>query len=154
VIKINSIEMEPNHLAFFSEIIKESPIWKETELKDLTLEEYINGYTTMRGNWEVWLADRKPVGITFTVERAPSNHKMWLGTILILKEHRNKGYARNILSEIASRAFSRGEEAIFCGVPIEINEWSMFLSKCGFEQFKIEKDESGQNYLLLVNPLS
>lgn len=149
-----SSELKPHHLDFFTQIIEDSPIWKENEIKGLALERYINSYSNLQGVWRVWwLNSWEPIGITFLVEKAPSNNKMWLGTILIAKEHRNKGYAKNIIKELANQSLSNGEDALFCGVPIEIHEWSMFLGKCGFEQFKIEKDETGQNYLVLVYPL-
>ncbi|QOR68412.1 GNAT family N-acetyltransferase [Cytobacillus suaedae] len=150
---MNSVEMAPNHLDFFTMLIEDSPLWKENELKDLALDAYLHGYSSLHGDWKVWIDKGIPIGITFTVNKAPSNHKMWLGTILIAKEHRNKGYARKILQALADKAVSRGDEAVFCGIPIEINEWSIFLGKCGFEQFKIEKDEYGRNYLVFVLPL-
>ncbi|MBE4908881.1 GNAT family N-acetyltransferase [Bacillus luteolus] len=147
------IEMAPHHLDFFTILIEDSPLWKENELKDLSLDAYMHGYTSLQGDWQVWLDKGILIGITFTVNKAPSNNKMWLGTILIAKEHRNKGFARRIIKELAIKALSKGDEAIFCGIPIEINEWSMFLGNCGFEQFKIEKDKTGQNYLVFVYPL-
>lgn len=149
-----SIEMEPQHVEFFTRIIEDSPLWEENELKNLSLDEYINSYASMQGYWQVWIDSGIPIGITFTVDKAPSNNKMWLGTILIAKSHRNKGFARKIIKKLATQALSKGEEALFCGIPIEINEWTIFLGKCGFEQFKIEKDGNGQNYLVLVFPLT
>lgn len=147
------IEMAPHHLDFFTILIEDSPLWKENELKEFSLEEYMHGYSSLDGNWYIWLDNGIPIGITFIVNNAPSNNKMWLGTILIAKEHRNKGFARRIIKELANIALSKGVEAIFCGIPIEINEWSIFLGNCGFEQFKIEKDETGQNYLVFVYPI-
>ncbi|MEH7664168.1 GNAT family N-acetyltransferase, partial [Bacillus velezensis] len=32
-------------------------------------------------------------------------------------------------------------------------EWVLFLSQCGFEQLKLEKDDREKTYMIMVKPL-
>ncbi|WP_235991711.1 hypothetical protein [Metabacillus schmidteae] len=48
----------------------------------------------------------------------------------------------------------KGHKALFAGCPIERDSWLQFLGNCGFEQFKVEKDEVTQKeYMIFVLPL-
>ncbi|WP_326848366.1 plasmid recombination protein [Bacillus velezensis] len=89
---------------------------------------------------------------SFHLEWAPSNGKPWLGTVAVAPEAKEKGIGRAVIEEIAGRL--RGEhKAMFSAVPLDRQEWILFLSQCGFEQLKLEKDDREKTYMIMVKPL-
>lgn len=150
---MKSNRMIQSHHDFFVTIIKDSPDWEQAELKGKTLENYLKEYEKFPGEWRIWSDEDKLVGITYTVQKAPSNNKPWIGTILITRELRKRGYARRIVDSLSAEFSSQGNGAVFTSVPIDFAEWATFLSKCLFEQYKIEEDTEGVKFLLLVRPL-
>lgn len=125
--------------------------WLLEELGRLPSEEdllsYIQMYEGMGCVFQVWLQNNKAVAITSVLNKAPSNHKPWIGTIVVRPECRDKGIGRAVIKKITEE-FS---DVVFCGIPYDMNEWSLFLGKCGFEQYGIEKEEKS-NYLIFVHP--
>ena len=92
------------------------------------------------------------LAVSFHLEWAPSNGKPWLGTVAVAPEAKEKGIGRAVIEEIAGRL--RGEhKAMFSAVPLDRQEWILFLSQCGFEQLKLEKDDREKTYMIMVKPL-
>ncbi|MCA1029912.1 GNAT family N-acetyltransferase [Bacillus timonensis] len=140
------LEMDFN---FFEQIVHSSYEWKERELGDLSIPMFFMKYERYNGKWLVWYKNDIKVAITYHVEIAPSNQKPWLGTILVHNDFRNKGIAKTIITELSAQLKAKEKKALFCGIPIESLNWSLFLGKCGFEQLKIEQEGEHQ-YLILV----
>ncbi|WLR53634.1 GNAT family N-acetyltransferase [Mesobacillus subterraneus] len=143
---------ESSDLPFFQDVISASDEWRKNELKGLSIEEYIEQYDDMSGEWRVWEKEGDPVAVSFHVESAHSNQKPWLGTILIMAEERRRGFASQIISHLGGEFKVYGQKALFAAVPIDEYEWSNFLSDCGFEQYKTEENK-GETYLIMVRPL-
>jgi GNAT superfamily N-acetyltransferase len=137
---------------FFQQLAASSLKWKKNELTGLDLEDYVNQYDDITGEWRVWEKGDSPVAVTFHVESAPSNQKPWLGTILVRAEERRCGIASAILDLLSNELEAKGNRALFAGVPIDEYEWSNFLADCGFEQFKSEGNK-GVTFLIMVRPL-
>ncbi len=74
--------------------------------------------------------------------------KAWLGTVLIDPAEEKKGHARVIIEQI-SKLLGAKHKAMFAAVPIDRSEWILFLSQCGFEQLKTEKDEKGKSFMIM-----
>jgi N-acetylglutamate synthase-like GNAT family acetyltransferase len=139
-------------LPFFEHLVSTSSKWSKNELQDLSIEEYIEQYDVLCGEWRVWETQGSPVAISFHVETAPSNQKPWLGTILVKTEERRRGIASAIINHLSDEFKQNGQKALFAAVPIDEYEWSNFLTDCGFEQFKTEENK-GETYLIMVRPL-
>jgi GNAT superfamily N-acetyltransferase len=139
-------------LEFFQDIISVSAKWRKNELKGFSLEEYVDQYDGLSGEWRIWNESENPVAISFHVESAPSNGKPWLGTILVKAEERRRGIAAAIMNQLSDEFKASGHKALFAAVPIDEYEWSNFLTDCGFEQFKTEEEE-GETFLIMVRPL-
>jgi N-acetylglutamate synthase-like GNAT family acetyltransferase len=137
---------------FFQEVISASGKWREIELQGAELSHYMNQYDELEGEWRIWEWEGSPVAITYHLVSSPSNHKAWIGTVLVKASERRKGIAASILDQLAADLKEKGHRAIFAGVPIDEYEWSNFLSDCGFEQFKTEKNK-GETFLIMVRPL-
>lgn len=137
----------------FLSIAEESPVWKQTELNGMSIDEYIENYEHLNGQWSLWTIQEEAAAISFLVKNAPSNGKPWLGTVLVKAGCRGKGLGSRIISQIGKALESQGEDVMFCGVPLGCTEWQLFLGKCGFEQFKIEEDDEGVKQLVFVKPL-
>jgi GNAT superfamily N-acetyltransferase len=150
--KIHCRLLNRNDYHFFRTLISMSPKWKATELKEETIETYMSKYEYVYGEWRVWEQNQIPFAITHHTESSPSNKKPWLGTILVLQEWRKKGLGETILDMLSDELSEKGHKAIFAGVPIMENEWIAFLSQCGYEQFKLEKDKEDNQFLILVKP--
>lgn len=116
------------------------------------IEEYIEAYSELDGEWRVWEKDGERAGVTFHVRRAPSNRKPWLGTILVHPDRRGTGLGCGILLTLGEELAAENK-AVFAAVPASESGWLEFLSKSGFEQYKSEKDEEGKEHLLLLKPL-
>lgn len=107
---------------------------------------YLQTYEGMGCIFRLWLKDDNPVAFTAVLPKAPSNQKSWLGTIVVNPVFRERGIGKSVIDEImADKA-----NVVFAGVPYEQNEWSLFLGKCGFEQYGIEGEK--KQYLVLVHP--
>lgn len=152
MVKVKWRVFENSDLPFFQEVISESGKWRENELQGAELNQYMNQYDELTGEWRIWEWEGSPAAITFHLESAPSNHKAWMGTILVKASERRNGIATKILNDLASELKGRGHRAIFAGVPIDEYEWSNFLSDCGFEQFKSEENK-GETFLIMVRPI-
>ncbi|MEH7444332.1 GNAT family N-acetyltransferase [Bacillus sp. JJ1122] len=139
-------------LLFFQEVISASGKWRKNELHGAELSHYMNQYEELAGEWRIWEREGSPAAITYHLEAAPSNRKAWIGTVLVKASERRKGIAASILNQLAADLKEKDHRAIFAGVPIDEYEWSNFLSDCGFEQFKSEKNK-GETFLIMVRPL-
>jgi N-acetylglutamate synthase-like GNAT family acetyltransferase len=65
-----------------------------------------------------------------------------------------KGVGKRILTEIGNKLRHKGHKALFAGCPIRQDLWLQFLGKCGFEQFKVEMDETTKKeFMITVKPL-
>ncbi|MGQ5113420.1 GNAT family N-acetyltransferase [Bacillus halotolerans] len=134
------------------EIIAEAhPVWKEEEFGEKDAESYMISYSMYNGSWLVWEKDGLPVAVSYHLEWAPSNGKPWLGTVLVDPAEERKGHARKIIEQIG-QSLQDKHRVLFTAVPIDRNEWLLFLSQCGFEQLKTEKDED-KLYIIMVKPL-
>lgn len=148
-----SKRLQRQHLSFFQKLVSESPEWQSEECHEDQLKGYLKRYDMLAGEWCVWYDGQEPIGITFGVEWAPSNEKAWIGTILIAKNKRRQGYGQAIIGEMIANFTSNQHDVLFAGVPIEKLSWIHFLSSCGFEQFKVEEDEAGRSFMIMVHPL-
>ncbi|MFC0475231.1 GNAT family N-acetyltransferase [Robertmurraya beringensis] len=126
-------------------------LWKSIEMDALTAKEYINKYVL--GEWRVWQQNNKDVAITYHLDHAPSNNKPWLGTVIINPNDRRQGFGTQVVKQLKKELREKGHKAIFAGVPVEADIWIQFMSDCYFEQFKIEKDDQNQMFLIMVSPL-
>ncbi|MGI8385641.1 GNAT family N-acetyltransferase [Robertmurraya sp. P23] len=126
-------------------------LWKSIEMEHLTAKEYMNKY--LYGEWRVWQKDERDVAITYHLEFAPSNNKPWIGTVIINPNVRRQGLGIRVIQHLKEELREKGHKAIFAGVPVETDMWIRFLSDCYFEQFKVEKDEQNQMFLIMVSPL-
>ncbi|MEK3710344.1 GNAT family N-acetyltransferase [Bacillus sp. FSL K6-1005] len=143
---------EQNDLSWFEEIAEAHPVWKKEEFGEKDAESYMISYSMYNGSWLVWEKDGLPVAVSYHLEWAPSNGKPWLGTVLVDPAEERKGHAREIIEQIG-QSLKEKHRALFTAVPIDRNEWIRFLSQCGFEQLKTEKDEADKSYMIMVKPL-
>lgn len=125
--------------------------WLTVEMQVMSETEFMKRYT--EGEWRVWQLDERDVAITYHLEVAPSNQKPWIGTVIVNPNDRRQGLGMAIVQELKHELKKRGHKAIFAGVPVEAPVWIQFLSDCYFEQFKVEKDEQNQMYVIMVSPL-
>ncbi len=107
---------------------------------------YLQTYKGMGCEFRLWLKNGAPVAITAVLDQAPSNQKSWLGMIVVDPRQRKAGIGRTAIHSILSEK----TDVIFAGIPYDMNEWGMFLGKCGFEQYSVEGEE--KKYLILVHP--
>ncbi|MGR0121954.1 GNAT family N-acetyltransferase [Bacillus halotolerans] len=128
------------------------PVWKEEEFGEKDAESYMISYSMYNGSWLVWEKNGLPVAVSYHLEWAPSNGKPWLGTVLVDPAEERKGHARKIIEQIG-QSLQDKHRALFTAVPIDRNESILFLSQCGFEQLKTEKDEADKLYIIMVKPL-
>jgi GNAT superfamily N-acetyltransferase len=126
-------------------------LWRSLEMNQLTTKEYIQKYN--EGEWRIWEQDESDVAITYHLENAPSNNKPWIGTIIVQPNERRQGLGIRVVQQLKEELQEKGHKAIFAGVPVDAHIWIRFLSDCYFEQFKIEKDEQNQMFLIMVSPL-
>ncbi|WP_226665917.1 GNAT family N-acetyltransferase [Metabacillus litoralis] len=139
---------------FFKYVIEDSHIWKIEEEYENDLERYLLSYQMYNGQWRLWSINNEPIGISFHLEWSPSNERPWIGTILVHPSHRLKGLGKEIIIEIGHDLKSKGHKACYVGCSIHQDGWLQFLAKCGFEQFKMEKDEmNSKKYMISVMPL-
>jgi N-acetylglutamate synthase-like GNAT family acetyltransferase len=142
---------ENEDLPFFQDLISSSSKWRKNELRDLSLEEYLEEYEGFSGQWRIWEKAGSSVAMSYHLESALSNQKPWLGTILVKSEERRRGVASEILNQLSEECKVNGNRAIFAAVPIDEYEWANFLTDCGFEQFKTEENK-GETFLIMVRP--
>ncbi|WP_270181731.1 GNAT family N-acetyltransferase [Alkalihalobacillus sp. CinArs1] len=130
---------------------KDDTSWLVTEIgRQPTKEElvsYIQTYVGIGCEWTKWMHNDEPVAISCVHPSASSNMKPWIGTIVVKPGCRKQGFGRAVIE--AHRKTM--QNVIFAGLPYEHIEWSLFLSKCGFEQYGIE-EEDGKKYLIMVIP--
>jgi GNAT superfamily N-acetyltransferase len=154
VINLISRELNVNDNNFFKEIIAESPDWQKEECSIDNLQHYLLSYNMYKGEWRIWSCENIDVGISYILEWSPANEKPWLGTILIHPSVQRRGLGKEILDKIGSELYQRGHKAFFAACPIVQDSWLQFLGKCGFQQFKVEKDENTlKEYMITVKPL-
>lgn len=146
-------ELAVDDYPFLEEIAQASPEWKREEKFEGNIEEYLLVYKMYHGKWYVWYDKSMPVGISYFLEWSPSNEKPWLGTVLIEPGLRGDGYGRQIIDNICNELSKENHKAIFAACPIERDDWLLFLAKCNFEQFKVEKSDTEKEYMILVRPL-
>jgi N-acetylglutamate synthase-like GNAT family acetyltransferase len=140
-------------LSFFKELAETSNKWSKNELNGIGLEDYLQQYEELAGEWRIWLEENNAVGLSYHLDCAPSNQKPWLGTILVKASERRRGIASSILDSLSGEFNHKGHKAIFAGVPIDEYEWSNFLSDCRFEQLKTEENK-GETFLIMVRPFN
>lgn len=133
-------DFEEEDLGFLEQLAASHPVWKNEEFGTKNAAEFMLAYSMYNGTWLVWEIDGAPAAVSFHLEWAPSNGKPWLGTVAVAPEAKEKGIGRAVIEEIAGRL--RGEhKAMFSAVPLDRQGWVLFLSQCGFEQLKLEKDD-------------
>jgi hypothetical protein len=145
-------DYEESDYEFFQACVKNSPEWQITECTVQQLSDYIQSYEYLNGRWLVWNYNGEPIGISYTVNESPANGRPWIGTILVENGKRQKGFGSRIVEALSREWEKSGHKVIYTAIPIMQNGWSEFLSKCSFEQYKIEK-ENEITYLLFVKPL-
>ncbi|MFC3884257.1 GNAT family N-acetyltransferase [Bacillus songklensis] len=151
---LSSKKYEEKDQPFFLKLIEESPLWQQEEGFPSELLEYRRKYEMMNGQWEVWYEGPCRIGLTFTVDWAPSNEKAWLGTILVDGQARKRGYGKAIVHDIARRYEKEGHDVLFTAVPLQRLEWMQFFAACEFEQLKVEEDEQKKPYMIMTRPLA
>ncbi len=143
-------ESQENIAELLFEWTQEDETWLLEEFGRIPLFEdmvsYIQTYEGMGCEFNVWFYGDLPVAITAVLDDAPSNQKSWLGTIVVHPMKRRSGIGRSVILTLLSNK----NNVVFSGIPYDLNEWSLFLGKCGFEQYGIE--EEGKKYLILVHP--
>ncbi len=149
---LKKLGMTKNDIPFFRTLIKSSPEWEVSECSAESLENYLNSYEEMNGIWSVWYAAETKIAISYSVEQAPSNGRPWIGTLIIEPTFRQKGWGKKIVRKLTSDFQNNGHQIVYAAVPLHQNDWISFLSSCGFEQYKLEK-EKNNTYLLFVKPL-
>ncbi|MGA9288264.1 MAG: GNAT family N-acetyltransferase [Anaerobacillus sp.] len=107
---------------------------------------YIQTYEGIGCKFQIWFVEDEPIGMTSVLEVAPSNHKAWIGTIVVRPDKRSQGYGRKMMQLVVDELTG----VVFAGIPYEMTGWSLFLGKCGFEQYGLEEDK--KKYLLFVRP--
>lgn len=137
-------------IPFFQELIECSPEWQKEEVSSANILPYLEQYQD--GIWSVWYKNNKSVGISYHIEAARSNLRPWLGTILVDPDCQRQGVGKNIVDLITFELGQKGHKVVYAAVPVEQHSWVQFLSTCGFEQYKIEK-ENDRMYLMLVKPI-
>jgi GNAT superfamily N-acetyltransferase len=125
--------------------------WTSVEMQQMSEIEYRKKYVD--GEWRIWQLEERDVAITYHLEVSPSNQKPWIGTVIVSPKDRRQGLGMAIVQQLKQELKQRGHKAIFAGVPVEASVWIQFLSDCYFEQFKVEKDEQNQMYIIMVSPL-
>ncbi|WP_171016732.1 GNAT family N-acetyltransferase [Pseudalkalibacillus caeni] len=138
-----------NWTAKDKEWLDEELIPEESSAEDF--ERLIEKYRSEKGEWLVWQQEGMDVGITFFLPSAESNGQPWIGTVIVNPEYRRAGYGKEIIRHITHLV--KQNKVIFAANPFAFDDWHRFLGTAGFEQYKIEKDESGREYLLFVLPI-
>ncbi|PGT78123.1 MULTISPECIES: GNAT family N-acetyltransferase [Bacillaceae] len=152
--KLTSRILETSDYPFFMDLVRTSLEWQEEECKVEDITEYLSSYKMYNGDWRVWLDENHLIGISYVLEWSPANEKPWIGTIIVHENFRGKGYGKAILNEIGMVLSDNGHKAIFAGCPIQRDSWLLFLGKCGFEQFKVEEDDTThKKFMISVKPL-
>ncbi|WP_347550539.1 hypothetical protein ABFG93_03040 [Pseudalkalibacillus hwajinpoensis] len=108
---------------------------------------YIQTYEGIGCEWKVWFEEEEAIAITCVLNQAPSNLQAWLGTIVVRPDKRNSGRGSSVIKSETKRY----RPVIFAGIPYNRNEWSMFLGKCGFDQYGIEESPE-ETFLIFVKP--
>jgi GNAT superfamily N-acetyltransferase len=113
------------------------------------IEKWMNSYHYKNGEWRIWSLNEK---IAFTYHLTKDNNdEPWLGTIVVNKK--GKGMGRMILEALAEEERKNGAKVLYTACPVQFLDWMQFLGKVGFEQYKVDYDEKGNEYLLLALPL-
>ncbi|MDZ5470637.1 GNAT family N-acetyltransferase [Bacillus sp. 31A1R] len=146
-------DLSHQDIPFFLELARENKIWREIELKGEKLENYIETYSYLNGEWRLWTLQKDFIGVSFHTKLAPSNGKPWFGTLIITVKFQKQGIGKAIIEKITSELKEEGMNVIFAGIPFDQYNWIDFLGKCSFEQFKIEKDDQGNSYLIMIRPI-
>ncbi|MFZ3588099.1 GNAT family N-acetyltransferase [Bacillus sp. DJP31] len=144
--------MTKKDFPFFQTLIKSSPEWETEECTSEELEHYLKRYEDIKGKWSVWYVDNIKMAITYCVENASSNLRPWVGTIIVEPAFRQKGWGKKIVHRLTTDFQKNNHQIVYAAVSIHQNIWISFLASCGFEQYKIEK-EDGKTFLLFVKPL-
>jgi predicted GNAT family N-acyltransferase len=139
-------------LSFFEELLNESSEWLEEE-GHLSVDEIVAKYHDLNGQWLKWSLGNHTVAISFLVWRSPSNQRPWIGTVLVRENMRGKGIGKSILVELINSLKKDDNKVVYAAIPMEKDNWLQFMTSCGFEQYKIDKDENNKKYLLLICPL-
>jgi GNAT superfamily N-acetyltransferase len=147
--KLKSRLLDNSDHSFFMDLIESSLEWQEEECKSEDLTEYLSSYKMYNGEWRVWTDNNHLLGVSYVLEWSPSNEKPWVGTIIVHENYRGKGYGRAILNEIGKVLSEKGHKALFAGCPIQRDSWLLFLGKCGFEQFKVEEDDTTYKKIMI-----
>lgn len=151
---LSSSLLKEDDVEFLKTLIAGSPAWQKEECHAEELESYLLTYQMYNGEWRIWTLNGKQIGVSYVLEWSPANEKPWVGTILIHPNSRLKGFGRGILNEVGLELRQKGHKALFAGCPIGQDTWLQFLGKCGFEQFKVEKDDTtSKEFMITVKPL-
>ena len=143
--------IEDHEAIFIKRFTEQDSYWLSVEMQQMSENEYRNMY--VEGEWRIWQLEERDIAVTYHVEKALSNQKPWIGTVIVHPNDRRQGVGMAVVQHLKQELKQKGHKAIFAGVPVEASVWIQFLSDCYFEQFKVEKDEQGQMYLIMVSPL-
>ncbi len=139
-------------LIFFQKVVDKSELFQKWESKEEDLTSYFHRYQSQSGEWRIWSKGDDDIGITYHVEKASSNGKPWLGTLLITPELRKRGFAHQIIQDIKNELKSKGNKILYTAAPYDEEEWIQFLGFIGFDQFKVEM-HLGIERLIFLQPL-
>jgi GNAT superfamily N-acetyltransferase len=145
-------KMVETDLSFFQKIVDKSELFKKWEIKEEDLSSYFYRYQIGKGEWRIWLDGDSQIGITYHVEKADSNGKPWIGTILISPELRKRGFAHRIIEKWKNELKAKGNKIVYATSPYDEEEWIQFLGLVGFDQFKVET-HLGIEWLIFLQPL-
>ncbi|WP_456275641.1 GNAT family N-acetyltransferase [Bacillus sp. AK128] len=145
-----SKDLQEEDIPFFQGLIKASPEWEQEEVSSAEIKTYLELY--QEGTWSVWFEGENRVGISYYVENAASNNRPWIGTVLVASAYRSRGIGKEIVSMLMKDLQREGHKVVYAAIPIVQDFWIKFLSSCGFEQYKIEKDHD-RMYLLFIKPI-
>ncbi|MBM6618609.1 GNAT family N-acetyltransferase [Bacillus suaedaesalsae] len=149
---VTSRPYEDIDFSFFINCVKDSKDWQEEECHESELHNFMKKYEHVNGVWLIWSDENREIGISYTVEHAQSNGRPWVGTLLIHPQYQRNGYGKTIITQLLHTWADKGEKIAYAAIPIMQHGWISFLTSCGFEQYKIEK-EYDKTYLLCIKPL-
>ncbi|RBW69408.1 hypothetical protein [Bacillus taeanensis] len=134
-----------------SSLSKEWSLWElgSSNPTHADVERWINHYQYENGEWRIWNLDEK-TAFTYHLTKV-RNEEPWLGTIIV--SQKGEGIGRLILEVLAEEERKKGAKVLYAACPAQCLNWMQFLGKIGFEQYKMDYDEKGNEYLLLALPL-
>ncbi|MBU8906736.1 GNAT family N-acetyltransferase [Desertibacillus haloalkaliphilus] len=156
--RVRSRPLHPSDIDTVVQFVSQSPQWLTYEWGQSKVEHdewssYMDeAVREFGGEWLVWEIDDTCVAVTFHVDEAESNHKPWLGIIIVAPLFRGRGVARAVVDELCFR--KKEQLVLFAAVPISAYEWLDFLGHLQFEQYGVQKDLKEREFLILTRSLT